>query len=113
MTTYDHPIHGLMVIPADVHHSDPGTVDEYGDHPVAAVTTTTEMCWLWQTTRGETDEIEHERWSIAFKPTVALDANDSVTVQGGQFQVHGNPWLATDPLTGWHTHIEATLRRHI
>lgn len=110
---HDHPIHRFMVVPCQVNHSEPGPVDEYGDHPIATVTTTDETCYLWQSTRGETDEVEHERWQLAFKPGVAIDANDSVVVQGMTLQVFGNPWIVADPLTGWQTHIEATARRQI
>ena len=109
---HDHPIHRLMVIPCQVHHSDPGVVDEYGDHPIAVETTTDAVCYMWQSTRGEADEVEHERWQIVFKPGTEVDANDSVTVRGVLFQVHGNPWPVVHPVTGFETHIEATVRRH-
>lgn len=109
---HDHPIHRLMVIPCQVHHSDPGVVDEYGDHPIAIESSTDEVCYMWQSTRGEADEVEHERWQIVFRPGVAIDANDSVTVRGVTFQVHGNPWTVVHPVTGFETHIEATVRRH-
>lgn len=110
---HDHPIHTFMVTPCVVHHSDPGTMDDYGDRPIATETSTDEVCYLWQSTRGETEEIEHERWQIAFKPNVALDANDSIDTRGMSLQVLGNPWVVIDPVTGWETHIEATVRRQI
>lgn len=110
---HDHPIHRLMVVPCQVHHSDPGPVDDYGDHPLSTITSSDESCYLWQSTRGEADEIEHERWQVAFRPNVAIDANDSVTVRGVTYQVFGNPWVVTHPVTGFDTHIEATMRRHI
>lgn len=110
---HDHPIHQLMVVPCQVHHADPGDVDEYGDHPIDTVTTTDERCYLWQSQRAERDELEREVWQIAFKPGVAIDANDAVTVRGQTLQVFGAPWVVVDPVTGWDTHIEATVRRHV
>jgi hypothetical protein len=109
----DHAIHQLIRTPCTVHHSDPGAVDEYGDHPIAVITDTTERCYLTQSVRGETDEIEHERWLMYFLPTTTVDANDSVTVGSLVLQVLGNPWVVIDPVTGYETHIEATLQRRL
>lgn len=107
------PVRFLMNIPCEVDHQDPGAVDEYGDHPLAAATTTTETCWLAQSTRGEDDLIEFERWLIYLPPEVALDANDAVRVEGVQYYVRGAPWRVRDPLTTQPTHIEATLVRRV
>jgi len=110
---HDHAIHQLIKMPCTIRHSDPGAADEYGDHPVSMVTETTERCYVAQSNRGEADEIEHERWQIYFLPYVLIDANDSVVVDGMTFEVLGNPWAVTDPVTGWRTHIEATAVRRI
>jgi hypothetical protein len=109
----DHAIHQLIRIPCVIHHSDPGDVDDYGDHPVSVVSDTSERCYIAQQARGETDEIETERWTMYFMPGVLIDANDSVTVHGMNLQVLGNPWMVTDPVTGYETHIEATLQRRL
>jgi len=109
----DHAIHQLIRTPCVIHHSDPGVTDEYGDQPIAVVTDTTERCYLAQSTRGETDEIEHERWTIYFLPSALIDANDAVSVQGLDLQVLGNPWIVVDPVTGYESHIEATMQRRI
>ena len=107
------PIRFLMTIPCEVDHQDAGPADEYGDHPPAVTTTTTETCWLAQSTRGEDAAIEFDRWNIYLPPEVALDANDSVRVGGQQFYVRGAPWQVYDPLTATPTHIEATLVRRV
>jgi hypothetical protein len=109
----DHAIHQLIRVPCTVHHADPGVVDEYGDHPLADVTTSEERCYVAQNTRGETDEVEHERWSIYFLPTTEVDANDTVDAHGMTLQILGNPWVVIDPVTGGLTHIEATAVRRI
>lgn len=109
----DHPIHQLIRTPCVIHHSDPGVVDEYGDHPISVVTDSTERCYLAQQARGEADEIEQERWTLYVLPGVLIDANDSVTVGGMDLQVLGNPWVVLDPVTGYETHIEATMQRRL
>jgi hypothetical protein len=109
----DHPIHQLIRVPCVIHHSDPGPVDEYGDHPISVVTDTTERCYVAQQARGEADEVEHERWTIYLLPGVLIDANDSVTAHGMTLEVFGNPWVVIDPVTGYETHIEATALRRI
>lgn len=103
----------MIRLSCDVHHSDPGVVDEYGDHPIAEDTVSTERCYLAQSNRGETDEIERERWQMYFLPDTAVDANDAITVQGMVMQVVGNPWVVHDPVTGYPTHIEATVQRRL
>jgi hypothetical protein len=110
---HDHAIHQLIKMACTVRHSDPGDVDEYGDHPVGVITETTERCYIAQSTRGENDDIETERWQVYFLPYVLVDANDSVFVDGMEMQILGNPWLVCDPVTGWRTHIEATAVRRI
>jgi hypothetical protein len=107
----DHAIHQLIRLPCQVNHSDPGAVDEYGDHPIVALTTTDERCYLAQSSRTETGEVEGERWQMYFLPSTTLDANDTVTVQGMDMQVVGNPWIVYDPVTLYPTHVEATVLR--
>lgn len=107
------PIGFLMTIPCEVDHQDPGPPDDYGDHPMAVTTTSTEVCWLAQSTRGEDNTIAFDRWIIYLPPEVALDADDAVRVEGEQFYVRGAPWRVLDPLTAEHTHIEATLMRRV
>jgi hypothetical protein len=108
------PVQWLMQVPCVVDHTDPGPVDEYGDHPPATLTTTNERCWLAQTLRGEEESVvETERWNLYLPPEVVVDANDVVHIAGDAYQVLGNPWRVVDPLTTWPTHIEATVIRRI
>lgn len=106
-----HPITQAFRVPCEIRHGDPGPVDDYGDHPPATVTTTAERCYLTQHSRGETGPVERERWGLFLRPDVAIDANDIVEVEGGEYQVIGNPWVVIDPATRRRTHIEATLER--
>lgn len=103
----------LLKIPCQINHADPGAVDEYGDHPLSDVTTTDERCWMMQSTAGEDDLVETERWRFYLPPEVVLDANDSIVVDGATYYVLGNPWRVNDPVTGSHSHIEATAERRI
>jgi hypothetical protein len=107
----DHAVHQLIRLPCTIRHSDPGAMDEFGDHPVTVVTETTERCYLTQTRRAEENEVEVERWQLYFLPYVLIDANDVVVVSGMEFEMFGNPWTVTDPVTGFPTHIEATAVR--
>lgn len=108
----DHPIHQFFVTPVTVNHRDPDIPpDEYGDHPITTVTTSDHLGYLAQNTRGEDEQIEHERWSLYLRPDVDIDANDEVIAAGMTLEVHGNPWVVIDPVTAEPTHIEATVRR--
>lgn len=107
----DHAIHQLIRMPCVVHHQDPGAADVYGDHPLTEQSSTQERCYFAQATRTDEDQIEAERWLLYLLPSVAIDANDEVTVVGMRLAVWGNPWRVVDPVTGYETHIEATLVR--
>ena len=108
---HDHAIHQLIRTPCKVHHSDPGVTDEYGDNPVAMETVTDERCYLSQSSAGEDDNVEAERWEIYLLPTTDVDANDLIEVDGMMLEVWGMPWHVIDPVTGWRTHTEATVVR--
>lgn len=108
---HDHAIHQLIRVPCTVHHSDPGDVDPYGDHPIAVQTDSEVRCYLAQSSRAEDVDVEVERWLLYFLPDTVIDANDSVDVHGMTLQLLGNPWVVIDPVTGWLTHIEATAVR--
>lgn len=107
------PIVFLMTVPCTIDHSEPGAPDEYGNHPPATITTTNELCWLAQSSRGEEEIVEFERWNIYLPPTVVLDANDIIHVGTATYYVQGNPWKVIDPLTTATTHIEATVVRRV
>lgn len=98
-------------MPVTINHRDPGDVDEYGDHPPAVLSTTEHKGYLAQNSRGEDEEVERERWSLYLRPDAELDANDEVIAHGMNLELLGNPWLVVDPVTGYPTHIEATVQR--
>jgi hypothetical protein len=108
---HDHAIHQLIRVPCQVRHSEPGGMDEYGDHPIAVLTVTDERCYLTQSTRAEEGDVETERWQVYFLPWTDIDANDTVDVDGMALEVIGNPWKVIDPVTGYRTHIECTAVR--
>jgi hypothetical protein len=100
-------------MPCVVNHADPGAMDEYGDHPVATVTSSDERCYITQSRRAEENEIEVERWQVYFLPSTLVDANDTIDVQAMTLELFGNPWLVVDPVTGYETHIEAVAVRRL
>jgi hypothetical protein len=102
-----------MTIPCSVEHTDPGVADEYGDHPPAVTSSSAARCWIAQSTRGEDEGVEFERWNIYFPPETTVDANDSIIVYGVTYYVLGNPWVVLDPLTATPSHIEATAMRRV
>lgn len=103
----------LMTIPCTVDHTEPGPVDDYGDHPPVVLSSSDHYCWLAQSARGEEDLVEWERWHLYLPPDVVIDANDAVHIGGVTYYVLGSPWVVTDPLTTHATHIEATVIRRI
>jgi hypothetical protein len=109
----DHPIHQMIKDECTLHHAEPGVMDEYGDRPIATVTTTDERCYWAQSTASEADEIERERWRVYFLPDTVIDANDFIEYRGNEFYVWGNPWTVNDPVTDHPTHIEAAVVRRI
>lgn len=109
----DHGIHQFIRSECTLHHADPGAMDEYGDHPVETITTTTERSYWAQSTASEIDAIERERWQVYFLPSTVIDANDSLEYRGNEFFVYGAPWVVVDPVTGYDTHIEAVVVRRI
>ena len=104
---HDHAIHQLIRTPCVLRHQDPGPTDGYGDHPIGVFSETPERCYVAQSSSTDTDEVEAERWNVYFLPSTDVDANDAVTVEGMTLEIWGNPWKVIDPVTGWHTHIEA------
>jgi hypothetical protein len=108
---YDHPIHQLIRRPCVLNHQDAAPADEYGDPPLAVLTSTDERCYVTQSRRAEEDAVEVERWQVYLLPSVSVDANDTVEVDGMVLELYGNPWVVHDPVTGWATHIEASAMR--
>jgi hypothetical protein len=108
-----YPVETLLKIDCQVNHSDPGPADEYGDHPLATITTTNERCWMAQSARAEDELVETERWLVYLPPEVVIDANDSVVVGTETYYVFGVPWRVIDPVTGIRSHIEAVMERRV
>lgn len=107
----DHPIHQFFVMPVTINHRDTSDADEYGDLTLTVDSSTDHLGYLAQNNRGETDQIEHERWSLYLRPDAVIDANDEVIAAGMTLEVRGNPWVVIDPVTAEPTHIEATVQR--
>lgn len=109
-----------LTLPCTITHvEDDGDPDAYGN-PTETTTTTESTCWLHQTYRDDseattartnhgTTNVSTERFTAYFLPTVDLDRNDRVTVDGTEYQVVGPPWRAFNPRTRRYEHIEATL----
>lgn len=108
------PIEQFFHTPATVHHveQDSPARDEYGNIVTSATTSTT-RCYMAQQSRTEVglDNIERERWATYFPADTALDANDRVVVEAGEYEVIGQPWPVVHPATGFVDHLEATLER--
>jgi hypothetical protein len=109
------PVDTLLTQSCVVDHREPGAADDYGDHPLAVVASSTYPCWFAQTTRRENPEgtaaVERERWALYLPADAVIDANDAVWVGDDEFEVHGEPWPVIDPVTTAVSHIETTLER--
>lgn len=107
------PITAFFKTDCTIRHVDESAArDEYGN-VITAATTTTTRCYMAQQSRTEVglDNIERERWAAYFPAGTTLDANDSVTVDGADYQVIGQPWPVLNPVTDEVDHVEATLER--
>lgn len=108
------PIGQFFTTEATVHHVDEDSParDEYGN-VVPSATTSTTRCYMAQQSRLELglDNVEKERWAAYFPGDLLLDANDRVSVAGGDYEVIGQPWPVVHPATGDVDHLEATLER--
>lgn len=90
---------------------DTGTLDRHGNHTLATSSSTVK-CELQQDSRDESTvagTVATSQWVLILPPNVVLNPGDRVEVDGQQYDVHGQPWAAHDPLTGQIDHVEATL----
>ena len=89
--------------------------DDFGIDPDPATPApVTTVCELQQRQRGENADDGEVSWTdwIAFFPVGTLiDTADTVTVDGHNYEVVGEPWVARNPATEADSHIEATLWR--
>lgn len=89
------------------------TVDAYGNEIPATATADT-VCELQQQQRTETNErgtVIEDVWLLVLPADTTISAEDTVTIDGEAFHVHGDPWTVRNPRTQTTHHIEATVRR--
>jgi hypothetical protein len=90
---------------------DEGDTDEYGN-PMATLHDLETVCELQQQTRGENDEdISATTWRLILPAGTHVSTRDTITVDGEEFEVTGDPWPARNPRTRVVSHIEATVER--
>jgi hypothetical protein len=95
------------------HRSTGATVDAYGSEIPATAATAT-VCELQQQQRTESNErgtVAEDVWLLVLPAGTTIAADDTVTVDGDVFQVHGDPWPVRNPRTQTIHHLEATVRR--
>lgn len=107
----------LLKLEAVVTNPGDGTdKDGFGDPVPGQADPLTFRGWYEQTQRDEdtanTDQ-QSERWRLFLEPAAAGQVSGSATVAigGGEFELEGPPWSATNPRTTQVTHVEATMRR--
>ena len=89
------------------------SVDAYGSEIPATATTST-VCELQQQQRTEANErgtVAEDVWLLVLPAGTTIGPDDTVTVDGDVFHVHGDPWPVRNPRTGATHHVEATVRR--
>lgn len=107
-------ITALLTRTCTITHDTAGvTVDAYGSEIPATATTDT-VCELQQQQRTETNErgtVIEDVWLLVLPADTTVSAEDTVTVDGEDYYVHGDPWTVRNPRTEAAHHIEATVRR--
>lgn len=90
---------------------DAGAVDTYGN-PEPTIDTIEAVCELQQETRTEDGtELSATTWRLFLPAGTPIGTRDTVTVDGEDFEVHGDPTTWRNPRTHTPSHIEATLAR--
>lgn len=87
--------------------------DEFGNTRFDEATSTT-VCELQQIQRAENDqagEVSTTEWLLILPAGAVLHTADTVTIDGLDYQVQGEPWAARNPRTGAESHLQATVRR--
>jgi hypothetical protein len=90
-----------------------GSTDDYGNE-VATETTVDTVCELQQRNRSEPDaagEFSDADWMLILPAGTEITTADTVTVDGQDYEVVGDPWPARNPRTREPSHVEATVRR--
>lgn len=104
----------LLNRPCTITHREPGAGrDRYGNSLPDEVTVEA-LCELQQQSRGEDagrQEISETKWMLVLPAGTVIAAADTVTVDGVEYEVEGDPWRARNPRTQAESHVEATVRR--
>lgn len=90
-----------------------GATNSYGDETTSTVSTST-VCELQQRQRTESSvegEVSQTDWLLVLPAGTLIAHGDAVTVDGLDYEVHGDPWRARNPRTQAESHVEATVRR--
>lgn len=109
---YGNPVTAMMNRPCVVHRRAAGPRDAYGDQ-TAVETVMVARCELQQI--AATDDAAGPGSSVRahayLPPEVPVTGWDWLEVDGGRYEVDGDPWVVRDPLTGRDSHVEAVLIR--
>lgn len=104
----------LLTLDCTITHRAPsGTKDAFGDETTTDSTAST-VCELQQRQRTEQTaggELSDTQWLLVVPAGTTIATGDTVTVDGNDYEVHGEPWTVRNPRTAVVSHIEATLRR--
>lgn len=88
--------------------------DDEGFDPSPVETTTQVLGELQQTQRSEPvaeGELSVTTWLLVLPAGTVIGTGDAVIVDGGRYEVVGNPWPVRNPRTQLPSHVEATLRK--
>jgi hypothetical protein len=89
------------------------TTDTYGNE-IHALESVQSTCELQQASRSESTErgdVSHRDWRLFLPAGTHVGAADTVTVDGEDFEIVGDPWPARNPRTQTVSHLEATVTR--
>jgi hypothetical protein len=103
----------LLNRPCTITHRQEGDErDGYGN-PVDEEATTVTVCELQQRQRTEDAGIVAATWALYLPGGTAIDAGDTVEIDGDGYEVLGEPWSARNPITRVVSHAEVTVRRTV
>lgn len=105
----------LLTLPCTITRRTPSgdAVDEYGNEALDENTSST-VCELQQRQRGEDDadgQIARGEFLLILPAGTVLHTADTVTIDGDDYEVQGEPWAARNPRTQAASHLEATVTR--
>lgn len=97
------------------HRSPSETPDEYGDK-VPAETTVETVCELQaqqgiRTGSESEDQVSDNRLKLFLPAGTEIGAADTVTIDGEDYEVSGEPWQARNPISQTFSHVEAAVYR--